>query len=100
MRLLLIVLWIFSNLTFAQQISWSDDEIQSGYLIDNIFNRLDESTQVIGKSARENVCEVHQYDTAFNLLKKKLIQFDKKKKYDYQEIFIMYAFLIKSILNA
>jgi hypothetical protein len=84
MRLLLIVLWIFSNLTFAQQISWSDDEIQSGYLIDNIFNRLDESTQVIGKSARENVCEVHQYDTAFNLLKKKLIQFDKKKKYDYQ----------------
>jgi hypothetical protein len=45
---------------------------------------LDESTQVIAKSERENICEVHQYDTSFNLLKKKLIQFDKKKKYEYQ----------------
>jgi hypothetical protein len=82
--LLISFFWIYSNIALAQQIIWSNDEIQSGFLIDNIFTRQDISTQVIGKSARENICEVHQYDTSFNLLKKKLVQFDKKKKYDYQ----------------
>ena len=60
--LLISSLWIYSNTVFAQQIIWSNDEIQSGFLIDNIFTRQDVSTQVIGKSARENICEVQQYD--------------------------------------
>jgi hypothetical protein len=68
----------------SQKINWANEEIQAGYKIDNVFTRLDESTQVIGKSERENICEVHQYDTSLNLLKKKFIQFDKKKKYEYQ----------------
>lgn len=84
MRLLFTIFCLQSFYGFAQQISWSNDETQAGYMIDNVFSRLDGSTQIISKSSKDNICEVHQYDSALNILKKKLIQFDKKKKYDYQ----------------